>query len=364
VSPRAALWGPFGFELLRPGWALFAFCGLLVLLVGWYGLRLRRRERGRLVTERLARRFLPGFSEGRARVRLALSAAATALLGLAAAGPVRGWTVREVQRRGIDLVVCVDTSRSMLVRDLRPSRLARARREVAGLLERMRGDRVALIAFAGTPREVAPLTHDRTTLGKLLDTLTPDENEQGGTDLGAALTRALSLFDGRTGAHEAIVLLTDGEDLEGHGLEVARQAAERGIRLFVVGMGTPEGGKIPVVRPDGGEGFLVDREGVEVVSALDGSTLTELARASGGEYLAATQAVTPLEELYDKRISTLEGRELSGGEEWVPHDRYQWALVLAVMCMLVEAGLRERRRVRPSRWLPSLPGGERLEDAA
>jgi len=325
---------------------------------------LRRRARAHLVSERHARRFLPEYSEGRARARIVLAACAASLLGVAAAGPVRGWTVREVQRRGIDLVVCIDTSRSMLVRDLRPSRLARARREVAGLLDHLHGDRVALIAFAGDAREVAPLTHDRTTLTKLLDTLTPDENEQGGTDLGAALSRALSLFDGRTGAHEAVILITDGEDHEGHGLEVARQAAERGIRVYVVGMGTPEGGKIPVLRADGGEGFLTDREGQEVVSALDGSTLAEIAHATGGEYLAATQAVTPLEELYDKRISTLEGRELGGGQEWVPHDRFQWALVLAVTCMLVEAGLRERRRLRRDRPAPSAQAQAAMEEAA
>jgi Ca-activated chloride channel family protein len=361
VSPRAAFSSPLGFDLLRPDWLALTLLGALLALAGWYGLRLRRRERARLVADRLAPRFLPGFSEGRARLRLLLAAGAAALMGLAVAGPVRGWTVREVERRGIDLVVCVDTSRSMLARDLRPSRLARARREVAGLLDRLRGDRVALIAFAGLPREVAPLTHDRTTLAALLDTLSPEENEQGGTDLGAALERALALFDGRTGAHEAIVVLTDGEDHEGRGLEAARAAAERGIRVFVVGMGTPEGGKIPVQLPDGGEGFLSDREGREVVSALDGTTLAALARATGGEYLAATQAVTPLEELYDKRISTLEGRELGGGEEWVPHDRYQWALVLAAACMLGEAGLRERRRAR-RRLAWSARG--RLEEAA
>lgn len=342
--------GPFGFEFLRPQAALFALVALLLLAVGLWGLARRRRERARLVAPRRQARFFEGFSEGRARVRIVLASAAAFFTALALSGPVRGWTVREVQRKGLDLVVCIDTSRSMLVRDLRPDRLDRARREVAGLLERLRGDRVALIAFAGDAREVAPLTHDRTTLRQLLETLSPEDNEQGGTDLGAALERALGLFDGRSGAHEAIVLLTDGEDLEGHGLEVARTAAERGIRVFVVGMGTPEGGKIPVLRPDGREGFLTDGEGREVISALDGESLAELAAATGGEYLSTAQSVTPLEELYEKRVTRLEGVELGSGEEWVPHDRYQWALALAAACMLGELGLRERsRRARRTR---------------
>lgn len=346
--------GPFGFEFLRPQAGALAALAVVVFLVGWWGLALRRRDRARLVAPRQQARFFARHSDARARLRVLLASAAAFFVALALSGPVRGWTVRSVNRTGIDLVVCLDTSRSMLVRDLRPDRLRRAKREVTGLLERMRGDRVALIAFAGDAREVAPLTHDRTTLRALLESLGPDDNEQGGTDLGAALQRALSLFDGRSGAHEAIVLLTDGEDLEGQGLEVARTAAERGIRVFVVGMGTPEGGKIPVVQPDGREGFLRDRDGNEVVSALDGQSLADLAAATGGDYLSCAQSVTPLEELYEKRITRLEGVELGSGEEWVPHDRFQWALVVAAACMLGELGLRERaRRGRRAREEPA-----------
>lgn len=346
--------GPFGFEFLRPEAMLCALAALLLLLVGLWSLARRRRERARLVAQRQEARFFERFSESRARLRVALASAAALLAALALAGPVRGWTVREVQRKGLDLVVCIDTSRSMLVRDLRPDRLERARREVSGLLERMRGDRVALLAFAGDVREVAPLTHDRTTLRQLLSTIGPQDNEQGGTDLGAALQRALSLFDGRTGSHEAILMLTDGEDLEGQGLEIARTAAERGIRVFVVGMGTPEGGKIPVQRPDGREEFLTDGEGREVISALAGESLEQLAAATGGEYLTTSESATPLEELYEKRVTRLEGVELGAGEEWVPHDRYQWALVLAALCMLGELGLRERaRRSRGAREEPA-----------
>ncbi len=363
MTPQSVSSAPFAFDLLRPERAWLVLLAALVLAVAWRALVLRARSRERLVSARHTARFLPGFSPARARLRAVLAACAAALMALALAGPVRGWTVRPIERRGIDLVVCIDTSRSMLVRDLRPSRLARARREVLGLLGRLRGDRVALIAFAGDAREIAPLTHDRSALEKLLETVSPEENELGGTDLGQALERALSMFDGRTGAHEAIVVLTDGEDLEGRGRDVAKVAAERGIRLFVVGMGTPEGGKIPVARADGGEGLLTDKEGREVVSALDGTTLAELARLTGGEYLAATQAATPLEELYDKRIATLEGRALSGGEEWVPHDRFQWALALALACMLVEGGLRERARVS-ARAVRSVPSSPRAGEAA
>lgn len=332
-----------GFDLLRPQSAVWLLAAVVLALVAVWGMRRRRVERERLVAARHAARFLPGYSPLRAWTRIACAVLAAAFLAIALTGPVRGYTERAVQRRGLDLVVCVDTSRSMLVRDLRPDRLSRAKREVAGLVERMHGDRVALIAFAGEARDVAPLTHDRTTLRALLDRISPADNTLGGTDIGAALTHALQLFDGASGAHEAIVLITDGEDLGGKGLEVAKTAAERGIRIYVIGMATEAGGKIPEVRPDGSEGFVVDESGREVLSTLGGESLAQIATATGGDYLPATRSAVPLEELYDQRIAKLEGRDLSGGVERVPHDRFQWFTALAFACMLIEATLRERR---------------------
>ena len=329
----------FGVEILYPraAWAL-VLAPLMLAIVLW-GLRRRTRDRDALVAPRLQRKFFSGFSSHRAIARAVLASVAFLLIGLALIGPVSGFTLREVQRRGLDLVVCLDTSRSMLAQDLKPDRLDRARREIKGLLEHLQGDRAALLAFSGDVRDVAPLTHDRKTLEAFVDSMTPEDNLRGGTDIGGVLEHALELFDGRTGAHEAIVLLTDGEDLEGHGTEVAKKAHERNIKIYVVGMATAEGGKIP----DGARGFVRDEEGREVVSKLGRASLTSIADESGGAFIAADASPTPLEELYDKRISQLEGRELFAGKERIPHDRYQWPLALAAGCMLIEASLRERR---------------------
>jgi Ca-activated chloride channel family protein len=332
--------GELGFSWLRPEAAAWLLAAPALLAAGLWSLGARRRAVARLVEARHLARFVPGHSRGRAAARALLSAGGALFLALALLGPVRGYSLREVERKGLDLVVCLDTSRSMLVEDLRPNRLERAKREVLGLLDRLRGDRVALLAFAGDVRTVAPLTHDRTTLGVFLRTLTPEDNLVGGTNLGAALGTALELFDGRTGASEAIVLLTDGEDLEGEGLAVAQTAAERGIRVYVVGMGTVEGGKIA----DGARGFVRDESGAEVVSALDDRTLEAIADATGGAYLSASRSALPLEELYEKRISRLETRALWAGRERIPHDRYQWPLALGLACLLGLASLREGRR--------------------
>ncbi len=332
-----------GFELLRGTHWPLVLSALALLGAGAWGLALRRREREALVARARATRFLPGFSPNRARARLVLAVLGIFLLAVSVLGPVRGFTQREVRQRGIDLVLCLDTSRSMLARDVKPSRLDRAKREVRGLLERLTGDRVALIGFSGDARQIAPLTHDRSTLSALLDDVSPADNRKGGTDLGVAIERALELFDGRTGNHEAIVLLTDGEDLEGKGAKAAEAAAARNIRVYVVGVGTPQGGKIPALLADGSEGFLQDRAGREVVTKLEPSTLDVLARSTGGSYLSMAESPTPLEDLYRVGISRLDRRDVAGGVERVPHDRFQWTLVLALACILGEAGLRERR---------------------
>lgn len=329
-----------GFDLLRPEMSPWLLTVPVVGAIGLWSLAARRRARRRLVHPRHEGRLLSGFSPNRARARVFLGTGGLALLAFSLLGPVRGYTLREVQSKGIDLVLCVDTSRSMLVRDLDPEvdRLEYARREIRLLLNQLHGDRVALVAFSGDVRNVAPLTRDTDTLRWFLPALTPDDNRKGGTDLGLALGHALELFDGRTGAHEAIVLLTDGEDLEGRGLEVAEEAAQRGIRVYVVGMGTEVGGKIP----DGPRGYVRDAAGVEVVSTLNSITLEAIAAVTGGAYVSARTPLA-LEQLYRHHISRLEGRAYRRGKERIPHDRYQWSLVLALICMLGEVGLREQR---------------------
>jgi len=336
-------------ELLRPAllWTLAA--ALLALGAGLLARRSARRELAQWVGERHLARFVPGHGPARATARVVLASLGLALLAAALLGPVVGHTLRPVSRRGLDLVVCLDTSRSMLAQDLRPSRLERARREIVGLLDRMAGDRVALVAFSGEARDISPLTRDRATLESLLAHVSPEDNQKGGTDLAAAIQHALELFDGRSGAHEAVVLITDGEDLEGQGLALAERAKERGIRLFVLGVGTLEGGKIPVVDANGKQSFLVDENGQEVVTRLDRTSLVELARRTGGEFLAADESATPLEDLYRARITRLEGRELTSGERRVPYDRYQWPLAAGLVLLCASWWLRREGRVAAAR---------------
>lgn len=330
-------------EWLRPEWTLLAIAALGVL---WLQARARSQRRKALASAfdgAAAEYFSAGWDPGRSRLRAVLAALAVVATGVAAGGPVWGFLERRALASGVDLVVCVDTSRSMLARDLKPDRLERAKREVRGLLEILRDDRLALVAFSGDARDIAPLTNDRQALTDLLERLDSEDNRLGGTDLGAALERALELLSGRTGASEAIVILTDGEDLSGRGAEVAAQARSAGIRVFVVGIGSEAGAKLPVVDDEGRERFLVGPDGQEVVSRLDDDSLAAVATAGGGEYLTTQNSPAPLSELFRYRISDLEAREVEAGLERVPIDRYQWPLGFAFLVILWELSMFERR---------------------
>ncbi|MDF1836359.1 MAG: VWA domain-containing protein [Planctomycetota bacterium] len=283
-----------------------------------------------------------GNRSGVARRQWWTGGLALVLLAVSLLGPQKGSVLMPVPRRGIDIVVCLDTSRSMLAQDVGQDRLAEAKKEIRGLMDVVQGDRLALIAFSGDVRRVAPLTRDTTTLGWFLETLSPDDNRRGGTDLGGCLRSALDMFDGRNGAHEAIVLVTDGEDLSGEGLVAAQEAAESGIRIYVLGMGTEGGAKVP---GEGG-GWTQDENGLDVISKLHTETLDQISEVTGGMYIQAHGTVLPLEQLYKRGFSRLQGRQYEQGFERVESDRFQWPLLMALILLAMEAcvGGRLRRR--------------------
>jgi len=330
-------------EFAGPSFAPALLAAPLLAFFGWRALRAGERSLGRFVAPQRWGEGIEGFAPGRKRGRLTLGAGALLLSSFALLGPTIGTAEREVVRRGIDLVIALDTSRSMLARDVRPDRLGRGKREIRSLVRRLRGDRFALVAFAGDARVVCPLTHDAASFERLLEEADPGRNRVGGTNLAAAIRTALRLFDGRTGAHEAIVLLTDGEDLAGEGLAAGKEAAARGIRIFVVGMGSVGGGKIPI-EEKGREAFLTDARGDEVRTILDLEGLRAIAETAGGDAIGVESSPAPLDEIYEKRIAAIARREFEGTKRRVPIDRYQWPLAAAFLLGLLEVAFRERKR--------------------
>src|SRR5262249_43963497 len=318
--------------------ALLVLVAALAAFLVWSARR-RARALAEFVAAALQATVVPDVDPRRRSLRAWLVVAAAALLVVALAGTMWGFRWEQVKRQGIDLVIALDTSRSMLATDVKPDRLARAKLAVRDLVAETRGDRLGLVAFAGSAFLQCPLTLDRAAFLESLDAIQVGIIPRGGTALAAAIDTSLQAFEGRQGNNQAIVLITDGESHEGDLDGAIKRAKERAVRIFTVGIGTPEGELIP------GEngGFFKDRQGQVVKSRLDEATLERIAVDTGGVYLRAAGAGLGLAELYRDHIATLEKRELESTLERRYDLRYQLPLALAFVRLLVEPLIGERR---------------------
>jgi Ca-activated chloride channel homolog len=310
----------------------------VALFLVW-GLRRRREALETFVAANLLPAVAPDLDPRRRTLRAVLLCGAVLALGLALAGPMWGFRWQQVQREGIDLLVAIDTSRSMLATDVKPNRLARAKLAVQDLLTQIGGDRIGLVAFAGTAFLQCPLTLDFGAFTQSLEAIEAGIIPRGGTSLAAAIDTALGGFEGRQAEHQALIIITDGEDNDGAVDEAVKRAVERGVKIYTVGLGTTEGELIPL---DKG-GFVKDRKGQVVKSRLDEATLQKVATDTGGAYLHATDTTFGLAELYRDYIATMEKRELASTLERRFEHRFQWPLVLAFVLLLAEPLVGERR---------------------
>jgi Ca-activated chloride channel family protein len=308
----------------------------------WLADRAHAGRLARLVGPRVPA-LAPDPSRSRRAVRRSLFTFGCFCALLATLHPVWGDDARAHEAEGVDIVLCLDVSRSMLASDVAPDRLSQAQAEIRALTERARGDRLALVAFAGEARTIVPLTRDGRTLSELADQTDPLVVEKGGTDLGAALEAALRLLPERAGASEAIVLLTDGEDLTGRGFAVASACRARGIAVHALGLGTALGSKI-ALPGEVGEAYLTDRQGGEVISALDATSLRRITDATGGAFVEAGTARNALVSLYDARILPLAKKAFEVESRRQRENRFQWPLAAALLCWLGALALPDRRR--------------------
>ncbi len=327
--------------LLRPE----ALVLLLLAPAAWLFLRLRERARMRHLEDVLGPRVLELTQRPqrrRRRLRRVAFAVGLFLALFAALGPALGASAGELEWQGVDVVVCLDVSRSMLARDVLPDRLTRAQEQIRALAERTRGDRMALVLFAGEARLRVPLTRDVASLAELAEAADPAAVSLGGTDLGAALETALLALEGGDGRPQAIVLLTDGEDLGGRGARVAAECADRQVPVHGLGLATDEGSRI--VLGTGAGQSVRDAAGREVVSALDAAGLTRIADATGGSFVSARSSAQPLVELYERSVLPAARAGHVGAQTGGKEDRYQWPLLLAFLFFMLDLWLVDRTR--------------------
>lgn len=329
------------FEML---WLGAVIMPLLALFLAW-SWRKRKRLIRQFVQSRLLAQLTVGVSPWRQKLRMWLVALATLVIILALARPLYGYTEREYSRRGVDIIVAIDTSRSMLAEDVRPNRLARAKLAALDLMRLAQGDRLGLIAFAGSAFLQSPLTIDWGAFQESVNALDTDIIPRQGTALGRVIETAMQSFESDSGNFKALVIFTDGEDHETGVLPAAREAASKGIRIYTVGLGTPEGDQLRERNARGETTFIKDEDGEPVTSKLNDAVLRQVAQATDGEYLPLKGA-DPMRLLYENRIALLPQSEYGARLGRQYHEHFQWLLGLALLLLAVEMLLPYRRLVR------------------
>ena len=321
-------------------WALL----VLPLMAGLFVWSHRRSQAlvAKIVAVRLRDQLSGSVSPLRRILRASLLLASIALAIVALAQPRYGFLEKETKQKGRDVIVAIDTSRSMLATDMTPTRLARAKLFTQDLVRFLQGDRIGLVAFAGSAFLQAPLTLDYNAVTNALDELDTTVIPKGGTNMAAAITAAREAFGKAEGQTRALVILTDGEELDADGIAAAKQAAAEGIRIFTVGVGSPEGSLIPIRLDDGRSDFVRDSAGKPVTSKLDESRLKEIASATGGFFtLIGPEAAR---EVFQKGIEPMELSETGVFTARQPVERYQWPLAAATACLMLSLLPGDRRR--------------------
>lgn len=304
----------------------------------------RRRALGRFADRALLGSLVLGMSPRRRKAKLAALVLAAFFIIVALAQPQWGYHWQKVKRQGIDIVIAVDTSRSMLAHDVKPDRLDRAKMEIRELLDNLDGDRLALVAFAGGSYTLCPLTLDYGAVSLFLKAVKVGVVPLGGTDIGGAISDAIMIFEGSERKYKAIVIISDGEDLTGNAEKAAEEAGDIGAKIFSVGIGTESGELIPAEGEEGQKAYLKDREGKLVQTQLNEATLQQIALITGGAYVRPAGGRLGLLELYREKISRMEKRELGEGQKKVYENRFQVPLALALALLCFEALLGERKR--------------------
>jgi Ca-activated chloride channel family protein len=321
---------------------------LLPALVVFYIIVFRQKRRAleRFGNLDLVAKITASVSKKRQTLKVFLVLASIFFLIITLARPQFGERLQLMKRRGVDIMIALDTSLSMMAEDIKPSRLERAKHEIAGLIDRLQGDRVGLLGFAGDSFIQCPLTTDYGAAKMFLDAMDINSIPDPGTAIGKAIERSLDAFVKQERKHKVLILLTDGEDHVSDPISAAKKAAEQGVRIYTVGLGTRQGEPIPIKDALGRVGeYKRDSRGEVVMTKLDEETLQKVALQTGGKYYRSTMGEAELDKIYDD-ISKLEEKDFSTKEFTQYEDRYQYFLIFAIFLLIVEVIVSDRKKVR------------------
>ena len=316
---------------------IITFIPLLFILHGWMQYR-KRRALKRFGTPALTAQLMPLRSTRRGWAKLIIYSIALFFFALGLSRPQIGARVKEVERKGAEIMIALDVSNSMLAQDYSPNRLERAKLAISRLVDRLQQDRIGLIVFAGDAFVQLPITTDYVSAKIFLNTISTESVRKQGTDLGEAILTGLRSFSSTTENSKALILITDGEDHEGDVMEAARMAQESGVRIFCIGIGSEQGKPIPL--PDGN--LLKDEEGSIVVTKLDEATLMEIATIGNGSYIRAGNSEFGLDTIVEG-MRELEKQTVTSQVFEDFDEQYMYFLGIALLFLLVEFLVGERK---------------------
>jgi len=284
----------------------------------------------------------PGFDLKKSWIKACIITFATGLAFVALAGPQVGFKWEKSSQKGVDIMIALDCSKSMLAQDIKPNRLERAKREIVDLLQMMRSDRAGLVVFTGSAVLQCPLTLDHEAFNIFLNMLHPGFMPTGGTDLGNALNECYNGFEKESDTEKAIILITDGESTTGDVEKTAKELAKKNIKIFCIGVGDTAGAPIP----DEKGGFIKDRHGNIILSKVDEHALKKTAELTGGIYVRSVAGDMDLDMIYkDEILETMERKTITAGKKKIWENRFQWFLFPAVILLLIELVLSSKKRV-------------------
>ena len=318
-----------------------ALIPLFTVIFAWV-MFVRRKRLQRFGDTELVSRLMPDASTQKPIFKFVLLMIAFTFVIMGVAGPKIGVRLQENKRVGSEIIIALDVSNSMLAEDIQPNRLERAKQAISRLIDRLGDNRIGLIVFAGEAYTQLPITADYVSAKMFLSTISPDIVSIQGTAIGAAINLAVNSFSPASEAGKAIIVISDGENHEDDPVQAAEEAARRGINVFAVGIGSPQGSPIPVSTRSGQRDFLRDRDGNVVMTRLDEQTLQETAIAGNGIYVRATTANIGLNNILDE-INNLEKIEFETKTYSDFSEMFQWFFGVALVLLLIELLISNRK---------------------
>jgi len=314
---------------------------VILFLIGIAAQRRRKRFRN-FAEDRFFDFYYQEFSGFHWLLKYIIYCLAVFFIVVASARPQWNREVQIVKKEGIDIVICIDVSKSMDAEDIQPSRIERAKDQISLFIDQLRGDRIALVAFAGESFVQCPLTNDYGAAKLFLSLLDTETVPSYGTDIGGALEKAITLF-GEKDKHKVIMVFSDGEDLEENALDAAGEVAKKGAIIYTLGIGSPQGSTIPITDETGNVVYAKDNSGNIILTKLDISTLSQISRSGNGNFFPITPQQSEIFEIM-KNINSIEKKKFDSREYSKYQEQYRYFVIIGLILLIIESLIIYRKK--------------------